>query len=1717
MAVGWVGFGVQSLGTGSRTATYPTGLEAGDVAVLLYASKLSTSTQPDLSGSGWTQLDSQVVGTGSDGEGTGQIRLTAYTRECDGTEDGTTFSVNTSPTANVAAVTVFGFRPSSGYALAFSTAYGSDTSSDTSFSVTASGNLGETAGDQMVALVAVTENTTLTGTSWDPPGATYGGDTREVYTSGAGGNNLRFTVERADSITGTASGATVFSGTLGAASTGGALFVRVHEVLAVTDKSDSDSGAGVDAVTAVAVAVTDADTASGVDVVSAAAQVIASSSFPGTAGADLTDANSVFNGGVGGTGTMQFDSTVYKGNDAGSASSAKFVAISEYVNGRVEFTARPRVGVRVYGRIAGTPGVGAAFNLLSVAGDGNSTLICGVRVNTDLSFVLRNGSQTGTTSPVATQADTWFRLWWVVDQTLGIHTCKIYVGPSREAVVTAPDDNVTVDVRTQAITATSVWPDTLRVGPTSSTTVTGWIEDLEVISDPDVEPGPTSTLTLLDAADTAASSDAATAATRAGVVDTAAAVDAVASSTRTTGGDSADVVDDVTATARTVPDTAAAVDAYTDRDLGAADTAAAAEAPATTRGPLPDTASAVDAAVVVGFVVPDTATAVDVVAVAGRVAADTAAGADAVAGASQSRTAADTAAGADTAPTVTRGPATDTATGADAVTVVARTVPGEAAAAADDLTAVYLSDADTVAAVDAAPDGVAEARRGRMHATHHYGPSIHSTARPWPTIHPVHRPGGHIHPRDPDRWPTPKRSADTASAVDDVAGLDDGTVGVGADLAAAADAVLELARTVDGDIADVDDEQVAAAMQSGDAATAADDATLEGTSSKTAADSATGAEDVSAAARATTDTAAGADVVESLQTDATRSGVDVAAALEALAELERAGFGEAGTASDGVVELVKMAEDAGTSADALPVVARTVPDAAAAADAVTVSARAAVRDLAAAVEQVFARALRSADVAAAVEAWVDVTPPTTPGQPTATTTGLTVALSWAASTDNVGVTGYEVHRSVTSGFTPAPATLRTTVAGTSWTDTTVTAGTWYYRVVARDAAGNASAASTQRQVTVTASAGLFLGHVPGRVYLGWSTDQGDEAMTTQIDTLTPNAGSYSPLLGVRRFYNKVQSIINYADAQRRVVWVSVKGDELGTTANPAGWASVASGARDANIVNWLTSLVARDKLTIFSFHHEPIGDQTATSDGAVFAAANRRIRQVLDAEFAPHKMLFVPNYEENRLRNLNKNGPIDHSLWLPDDWNEIWDFVSWDFYQYGANTSTNPRAGVEMSHRWWRIDELFTGDFLPSTSSPMPWMNYTPGVDVVFGIGETSARPGAFYNWENGTGATSERSNMTGAKWARDQWDYIFDPANINKFAFVSTYNSIGADPIYNEERLYPAATSSHSGFITQTGDTERTIDIYREKVLSGKLVKLGADGLPDVPQETPPVVLLVSSDVQCQTTAGTRFARSVATSDLALTLTFDHVISAGDAVYDGLLSTITGAYGWPQHWGRGQLLSKLQIVPGNHDYNASREGFDGYFSTAQRGATGTYYRSGQFGAWRGIFLNVTSDRDVPCSVGTTQYNWLAAELAAHPDAPTFVVMHEPRYTIGDYSDSTGDPVDVWALLLQHPQVEFVISGHAHSYQRYARMNNAAQVDTVGGIRQIICAMGGGALDTPPSARTGLEARNTATSQRGVLLLTLEADRYAWEFRQTSDSTPALTDTGSQTVRVPAQ
>ena len=98
----------------------------------------------------------------------------------------------------------------------------------------------------------------------------------------------------------------------------------------------------------------------------------------------------------------------------------------------------------------------------------------------------------------------------------------------------------------------------------------------------------------------------------------------------------------------------------------------------------------------------------------------------------------------------------------------------------------------------------------------------------------------------------------------------------------------------------------------------------------------------------------------------------------------------------------------------------------------------------------------------------DTTPPSTPTGLNASGGAGQANLSWTASTDNVGVSRYNLHRSTSSGFTPTTANRIAQPTGTSHTDTSLAAGTYYYKLTAEDAAGNISPASNQATATVTA-------------------------------------------------------------------------------------------------------------------------------------------------------------------------------------------------------------------------------------------------------------------------------------------------------------------------------------------------------------------------------------------------------------------------------------------------------------------------------------------------------------------------------------------------------------------------------------------------------------------------------------------------------------------------
>lgn len=103
----------------------------------------------------------------------------------------------------------------------------------------------------------------------------------------------------------------------------------------------------------------------------------------------------------------------------------------------------------------------------------------------------------------------------------------------------------------------------------------------------------------------------------------------------------------------------------------------------------------------------------------------------------------------------------------------------------------------------------------------------------------------------------------------------------------------------------------------------------------------------------------------------------------------------------------------------------------------------------------------------------DTSPPSSPGTPTASVVSATqVSLGWAASSDNVGVTGYLIERCQGAGCT-AFAQIGASPSTTYLDSSTSASNTYSYRVRATDAAGNLSAYSGTVSITIPAASGVI--------------------------------------------------------------------------------------------------------------------------------------------------------------------------------------------------------------------------------------------------------------------------------------------------------------------------------------------------------------------------------------------------------------------------------------------------------------------------------------------------------------------------------------------------------------------------------------------------------------------------------------------------------------------
>ncbi|OGG55371.1 MAG: hypothetical protein A3F84_06175 [Candidatus Handelsmanbacteria bacterium RIFCSPLOWO2_12_FULL_64_10] len=133
----------------------------------------------------------------------------------------------------------------------------------------------------------------------------------------------------------------------------------------------------------------------------------------------------------------------------------------------------------------------------------------------------------------------------------------------------------------------------------------------------------------------------------------------------------------------------------------------------------------------------------------------------------------------------------------------------------------------------------------------------------------------------------------------------------------------------------------------------------------------------------------------------------------------------------------------------------------------------------------------------------DTAPPAAPTGLTAAAGNRQVVLNWAANTE-ADLSYYIIHRSTTSGFTPASADSvgKADKLFTAFTNTDLGAGTYYFKIVAVDNSGNKSPASAQASASIApgitlSPTSLFFGNVS----IGGTGQQTVTVTNTGTDTL----------------------------------------------------------------------------------------------------------------------------------------------------------------------------------------------------------------------------------------------------------------------------------------------------------------------------------------------------------------------------------------------------------------------------------------------------------------------------------------------------------------------------------------------------------------------------------------------------------------------------------------
>lgn len=206
-------------------------------------------------------------------------------------------------------------------------------------------------------------------------------------------------------------------------------------------------------------------------------------------------------------------------------------------------------------------------------------------------------------------------------------------------------------------------------------------------------------------------------------------------------------------------------------------------------------------------------------------------------------------------------------------------------------------------------------------------------------------------------------------------------------------------------------------------------------------------------------------------------------------------------------------------------------------------------------------------------------------------------------------------------------------------------------------------------------------------------------------------------------------------------------------------------------------------------------------------------------------------------------------------------------------------------------------------------------------------------------------------------------------------------------------------------------------------------------------------------------------------------------------------------------------ITSGQAAYTQNEgQGYANYFGARAPQPVPYYFWSARnIGRYRMYFLDSNSSARI--ASGSTQMEWLIADIAAHPGVPLLAAWHHPRWT-----DSTNVTVNddnayeyVWSILQGTGRCQAIFNGHDHNYQRWDRcIPQGSGVDPLTaqstGTTQFVVGTGGyNNFDCP----TAVRASYVNDAYDGALFVRLGPTSWAHAYVNTAGT---VLDTGTHAL-----